>query len=312
MLKLETLMENAVDKNFDKLEIWTLRNVLCLPRGEVELARWVRLGHYKGVGEATGIGAGAGAGAEGRGEGVTPEALFALRRKLVETRKLHAALEAEKRRNERLIAQLKTVLGAQGSPTTKTEDGNGTASVGGEQEAKPADASLAFLTHTPAAQALGLSLLPPSSTTAAPLTTTTSSASPTPATTRPLATHTAFTTSHLPHLRSLLASLRPHLASTALPSNSPANNANGHRDSADRKLYLESQSKRILERRGVDTQEGVEGGVEGARVRSEEVSGLERVVEALGRGEGQARDGEGKEGKDGEGEEEGGEAMDVS
>ena len=46
VLKLETLMENAVDKNFDRLEIWTLRNVLCLPRGEDELARWVRLGHY--------------------------------------------------------------------------------------------------------------------------------------------------------------------------------------------------------------------------------------------------------------------------
>lgn len=47
VLKLETLMENAVDKNFDRLEIWTLRNVLCLPRGEEELARWVRLGHYE-------------------------------------------------------------------------------------------------------------------------------------------------------------------------------------------------------------------------------------------------------------------------
>jgi kinetochore protein Mis12/MTW1 len=47
VLKLETLMENAVDKNFDRLEIWTLRNVLCLPRGEEELANWVRLGHYE-------------------------------------------------------------------------------------------------------------------------------------------------------------------------------------------------------------------------------------------------------------------------
>ncbi|CBX99682.1 hypothetical protein LEMA_P089210.1 [Plenodomus lingam JN3] len=47
VLKLETLMENAVDKNFDKLEIWTLRNVLCLPRGEEELASWVRLGGYE-------------------------------------------------------------------------------------------------------------------------------------------------------------------------------------------------------------------------------------------------------------------------
>jgi kinetochore protein Mis12/MTW1 len=47
VLKLETLMENAVDKNFDRLEIWTLRNVLCLPRGEEELVNWVRLGHYE-------------------------------------------------------------------------------------------------------------------------------------------------------------------------------------------------------------------------------------------------------------------------
>jgi kinetochore protein Mis12/MTW1 len=50
VLKLETLMENAVDKNFDKLEIWTLRNVLCLPRekdGGGELERWIRLGGYE-------------------------------------------------------------------------------------------------------------------------------------------------------------------------------------------------------------------------------------------------------------------------
>ena len=53
VLKLETLMENAVDKNFDKLEIWTLRNVLCLPRkggtqGESGgLERWIRLGGYE-------------------------------------------------------------------------------------------------------------------------------------------------------------------------------------------------------------------------------------------------------------------------
>ena len=50
VLKLETLMENAVDKNFDKLEIWTLRNVFALGRGkggEEGLAEWVRLGHYE-------------------------------------------------------------------------------------------------------------------------------------------------------------------------------------------------------------------------------------------------------------------------
>lgn len=55
VLKLETLVENAVDKNFDKLEIWTLRNVFCLSRGgkagdgaeAEEIGKWIRLGHYE-------------------------------------------------------------------------------------------------------------------------------------------------------------------------------------------------------------------------------------------------------------------------
>lgn len=46
VLKLETLMEGAVDRNFDRLEIWALRNVLCLPR-EDGVGEWVRLGHYE-------------------------------------------------------------------------------------------------------------------------------------------------------------------------------------------------------------------------------------------------------------------------
>ena len=44
--KLETLMIDAVDRNFDRLEIWTLRNVLCLPKEE-GFENWVRLGHYE-------------------------------------------------------------------------------------------------------------------------------------------------------------------------------------------------------------------------------------------------------------------------
>jgi hypothetical protein len=46
-LMLETLMENAVDKNFDKLEIWVLRNVFALSRGDEELVNWIKLGHYE-------------------------------------------------------------------------------------------------------------------------------------------------------------------------------------------------------------------------------------------------------------------------
>ena len=42
--QLETLLEATVDKNFDKLEIWALRNVLTVPD---ELTPWVRLEHYQ-------------------------------------------------------------------------------------------------------------------------------------------------------------------------------------------------------------------------------------------------------------------------
>ncbi|KAF1923245.1 uncharacterized protein M421DRAFT_104589 [Didymella exigua CBS 183.55] len=259
VLKLETLMENAVDKNFDKLEIWTLRNVLCLPRGDEELARWVRLGHYDGVealpADATGS--------------WTPEKLYALRRKLVETRKLHVALLAEKRRNEATLAQLRALL----TPATELK----------RESASPAPAeqanrgAFAFLAHADGAKHLGLSL-PQSqhgvSTTVSPT---------------PLATHTSFTTSQLPSLRQLLANLQPHLASTALPTTS---DADADKTGRERKVYLESQSKRILEKRGVDTREGVEGAVEGVRVRAEEVRALEGIVEALGRGRGAKTEGE--------------------
>ncbi|KAF3050065.1 hypothetical protein E8E11_009367 [Didymella keratinophila] len=270
VLKLETLMENAVDKNFDKLEIWTLRNVLCLPRGEEELARWVRLGHYEGV-EAL----------PGDVEATwTPEKLYSLRRKLVETQKLHAALLAEKRRNEATIEQLRVLLAPATAQMKRESTSPGrTASQNG--------GAFAFLTHADGAKQLGITTLPHNNAANGTSTTASSGAAP-------LTTHTSFTTSQLPYLRQLLANLQPHLASTAL---TPKSDSDSDSTSRERKLYLESQSKRILEKRGVDTREGVEGTVEGARVRAEEVRGLEGIVEALGRG-GARRDG--------------GEAMDTS
>lgn len=42
--QLETLLEATVDKAFDKLEIYTLRNILTIPD---DLAPWMRLGHYE-------------------------------------------------------------------------------------------------------------------------------------------------------------------------------------------------------------------------------------------------------------------------
>ncbi|KAJ4988488.1 hypothetical protein SVAN01_05943 [Stagonosporopsis vannaccii] len=268
VLKLETLMENAVDKNFDKLEIWTLRNVLCLPRGEEELASWVRLGHYAGVETAR----------DGQGKKWTPENLYALRRKLIETQKLNAALLGEQKRNEALLAQLKALLNPSKADVKRESAGPETTTPAGEN-----GGAFAFLTHTPASQSLGVLPITPSPATA------------TPTATAPLATHSSFTTSQLPHLRHLLANLRPHLSSTALPSthNAPSSGAASDDASRERKLYLEAQSKRILEQRGVDTREGVEGLVEGGRVGAEEVRGLEGLLGGLTRkskGEGEGMD----------------------
>ncbi|KAF2657645.1 hypothetical protein K491DRAFT_677113 [Lophiostoma macrostomum CBS 122681] len=245
VLKLETLMENAVDKNFDKLEIWTLRNVLCLPRekdggrtgtgtgtGDGGLEQWIRLGGYEDLPTPS------------KNPSLTPESLHALRRKLQETQTLHAALLAEKARNAAQIQRLRSLLQPQikREPRSSTSPSKSTAS---------AEAPFAFLTHSDGSRALGIPSLPP------PHQTSTASHShgngngngngnpPNAASSNnPLTTHTQFTTSQLPYLRKLLASLHPHLATTALPSRSDGAKEELARE---RKVYIESQSRRVLE-----------------------------------------------------------------
>ncbi|KAF2749446.1 hypothetical protein M011DRAFT_493141 [Sporormia fimetaria CBS 119925] len=290
ILKLETLMENAVDKNFDKLEIWTLRNVFSLGRGkggeDAELGSWMRLGHYENI-PTTPL-----------DPTLTPQTLQTLRRRLQETQTLHAALLAEKTRNEAQLRKLRSLLE---HSSQKREPRSSTS------PAKPVtgatEAPFAFLTHNPAAQALGIQGLPASSSTT---TTTTTANAETPQTAgekttiekpatqqNPLTTHTSFTVSHLPHLRQLLASLRPHLATTALPTQQQSGSSRLEM-ARERKTYIESQSKRILEKRGVDTKDGVEGAVEGVRGGSgEEVGALEGLLGVLkerGKEEGERMD----------------------
>ncbi|KAI4673599.1 uncharacterized protein J4E88_008655 [Alternaria novae-zelandiae] len=291
VLKLETLMENAVDKNFDKLEIWTLRNVFALGRGKGQdegLAEWVRLGHYENLEPPS------------KNSTLTPEALYTLRRKLIETQKLNAALLAEKTRNETQIARLRALL----TPSTlpKRESLTSTA---GDNEQEGQAAPFAFLTHAPAAKEIGIQSLPHTN---GEKNLEKNSNGDTKPTHTPLTTHTTFTTTQLPYLRQLLASLKPHLANTALPSN--ASSPHTHVQPKDkeeltreRKIYVESQSKRVLERRGVDTKDGVEGVWEGgSRVGSEEVRGLEGLVEAMDRG---GRDNRGGQREEQQQEEEG-------
>jgi kinetochore protein Mis12/MTW1 len=199
---------------------------------------------------------------------LTPETVFALRRKLIETRKLNAALLVEKTRNDAQIARLRSLL--QPATAPKREPRTSTSPAKVSDQSTNGSAPFAFLTHTAAAQSLGIQALPQNAAT-----TTTST---------PLTTHTSFTTSQLPYLRQLLDSLKPHLATTALPTNTNGKAGEKEELNRERKVYVESQSKRILERRGVDTRDGVEGVWEGSRVRAEEVRGLEGLVEVMERG----------------------------
>ncbi|EMD58671.1 hypothetical protein COCSADRAFT_103297 [Bipolaris sorokiniana ND90Pr] len=265
VLKLETLMENAVDKNFDKLEIWTLRNVFALGRGKGEdegLGDWVRLGHYENLQPPS------------KDSTLTPESLYTLRRKLLETRTLHAALVAEKTRNEAQIARLKSLLHPPSPTAPKRETRSSTTVTETPSNNTDNTAPFAFLSSTPAAQALGIQTTPPTSDKAA-------------TTSPPLTTHTTFTTTQLPYLRQLVASLKPHLASTTSPSSAAVAQDASQDRSAQRRLYVESQAKRVLERRGVDTKDGVEGAWEvgGTRVRGEEVRGLEGLFPGKGKEE---------------------------
>jgi kinetochore protein Mis12/MTW1 len=42
--QLETLLESQIDKNYDKMEIYALRNMLAIPDG---LSPWIKLRHYE-------------------------------------------------------------------------------------------------------------------------------------------------------------------------------------------------------------------------------------------------------------------------
>ncbi|TQS38273.1 hypothetical protein Golomagni_01227 [Golovinomyces magnicellulatus] len=90
--QLETLLEAKIDKNFDRLEIYALRNILNVP---ADVQDWVRLSHYEGLDFTS------------NAEEPNTESISTLRKKLRETQKLHACLKAESARNKATIAALK-------------------------------------------------------------------------------------------------------------------------------------------------------------------------------------------------------------
>lgn len=92
--QLETLLEAKIDKNFDRLEIYALRNILNVP---ANVQDWVRLSHYEGLNFSS------------SDELPNTESISMQRKKLRETQKLHAWLRAESARNKATIAALKSL-----------------------------------------------------------------------------------------------------------------------------------------------------------------------------------------------------------
>ncbi|KAL8917228.1 MAG: hypothetical protein Q9208_008067 [Pyrenodesmia sp. 3 TL-2023] len=215
--QLETLLEATVDKTFDKFEIYTLRNILTglslpLPSNTP-----------------------------------TPESIFALRRKVQETRKLNLALRNTHTRNAATVTQLKSLLSAPSSISSTSPQSSTT------------DPSLAFLTTHPSATIFGLSL------------TQTSDAK------FPLSENAQLFISQLPALRQALEELKPRLKT--LPEKIGDVDWESRRE--ERRVYIEGRVRKVV---GATGGAGGDGDVmKGVRVGREEVRDLEGVVGGIAR-----------------------------
>ncbi|ESZ97601.1 hypothetical protein SBOR_2002 [Sclerotinia borealis F-4128] len=247
--KLETLLNAKIDKNFDKMEIYLLRNVFAVP---ADVRDWIRLSHYEGLDFRAVEENGAGANGAPTLETVTLQ-----RKRLRETMKLNAVLRAEKERNEKTIAALKGVISSTPSPAkkiVKAEDGT-------EMEIDAEDdgrASLAFLQKKGDLTKDGK---------------------------HPIATTTEFALTQLPALRQLLDNLGPRLKE--LSEGNGMDGMVGEQEKSwrrERLEFIEKETRRHFENvRGLEL--GSQGEVrdgewqgEGRKLGNGEVEDLERVV----------------------------------
>ncbi|KAI1467029.1 Mis12 protein-domain-containing protein [Daldinia caldariorum] len=315
--QLETLLCASIDRNFDKFEIYVLRNILTVRPPDIR--HWIRLSHYEGLDLA------AAAAANPSDQVPSLDSINHLRRKLRESMRLNALLTAERARNEKLLAELQDIVGVSAAQvkseknTTTTTNTTTTMSSPNSQAQSQSPARknnnsnkspFAFLHRKGSLTAGGSEA--------------------------PLSTTTAFTLSQMQALRALSTSLRtiaPDLVSSAPPPPPTTNasssseamdidsedrsgngngNGNGEKSKDGRKSwrrerleYVEGATRRYLE-----TVEGLELGRHGEvrdgewqgagrNLARDEVGGLEGVVGLLGGG---VEEGQGQEGQEGGGE----------
>ncbi|KAH7140642.1 Mis12 protein-domain-containing protein [Dactylonectria macrodidyma] len=106
--QLETLLNAAIDKNFDLFELYTMNNILKVRPDDMP---YMRLAHYEGLDFAA-----------SPADGPTPESITALRRRLHASQRLHVVLETERARNDALLAKLRASLGLPANSAVKAEE----------------------------------------------------------------------------------------------------------------------------------------------------------------------------------------------
>ncbi|KAL2141954.1 hypothetical protein VTI28DRAFT_1789 [Corynascus sepedonium] len=159
--QLETLLWASIDKNFDRFEIYVMRNILCLRQVEMD---WLRLGHYDGLvfsPDVAGTWRGSGGGTEGKGDQTTAtttateaatggendndndrrlsvESVNGLRRRLQASQRLNCMLVAERARNAALLGEIRRLVGVlPGQGGVKVEPASAAAGEDGQQQNPP-------------------------------------------------------------------------------------------------------------------------------------------------------------------------------
>ncbi|CAG9993395.1 unnamed protein product [Clonostachys byssicola] len=259
--KLETLVTASIDRNFDKLELYAMQNILTVqPR---ELHPYVRLAHYAGLDFPTEEEQDPAAGSDKP----TLDSVTALRRRVQASQKLNVELRRQRDRNDALLRNLREVLGVGPDGVKREED---TSAEGVAQQSS--SSTFGFLGR-------GRTVL-------------SSIGSKTPVTTT-----TQFTLSQLQSLRALSVSLKALLPELEAAQAAAADDAaaSGKRSwRRERAEYVEAASRKYLENTGgleLGSQGEVRDGEyqgQGRNLSKGDVEGLEKAVAILRNSEGRS------------------------
>ncbi|KAI9668539.1 MAG: hypothetical protein M1831_000978 [Alyxoria varia] len=270
--QLETLLEANLDKNFDRLEIFLLRNVLSVPE---ELVGWnldFNAANATLVTPET----------KSNDQPNPPSAsdLVTLRRKLHQTQKLHAALAAESARNKALITQLRRILSpSSASHSSVSQLEKSSSETHQQQAASTRQPNLSFLTNSSSLTALRSSTLQPTDQPRRSSAKTAESQAPLTDSTRTLVKR------DLPKLRALLTQLREAQVAGAT-RRAPARSGT----EVERQEYIEGVVGRAVGEVKEEADAGGDGSkpptVAGARERvgKDEIGAIEGIAARLGSG----------------------------